>query len=84
MNSHSCAMAVPPTNRAGPIERAGLTDTPVTSMPTRWIAASVRPIARPAKPEAAPALVAPRITVTNTKVIENSNTNAADAEYSPR
>ena len=35
---------------AGPIERAGLTEVPVMLMPTRWMATSVSPIARPAKP----------------------------------
>jgi hypothetical protein len=31
-NSHSCSSAQPPTNSAGPVERAGLTDVFVTGM----------------------------------------------------
>ncbi len=31
-NSHSCAIAQPPTNRAGPVLRAGLTEVFVTGM----------------------------------------------------
>ena len=53
MNIQSCATApglVPMPTSAGPIERAGLTEVPVMLMPTIWMAASVRPIARPAKP----------------------------------
>lgn len=33
---------------AGPNERAGLTDVPVTGIATRWINSSVKPIASPA------------------------------------
>lgn len=50
MNNQSCATApglLPAPFSAGPIERAGLTDTPVTLMPTIWIATSVRPMAGP-------------------------------------
>ena len=53
MKSQSCATAPefdPMPTIAGPIERAGLTDVPVMLMPTMWIAAKVRPMARPAKP----------------------------------
>jgi len=45
MNSHTCAKAValvPTPTMAGPSERAGLTETPVTLMPTMWIAVSER------------------------------------------
>ena len=45
MNTQSCASAVPPSNRAGASERAGLTDVPVSGMQTIWISTSVRPIA---------------------------------------
>src|SRR5690242_9309595 len=31
-NSHNCASAQPPTNNAGPVERAGFTDVLVTGM----------------------------------------------------
>ena len=34
-NSHSCCSATPPTNSAGPVERAGLTDVLVTGMEIR-------------------------------------------------
>ena len=48
MNSHSCSSAHPPTNSAGPMLRAGLTDVFVIGMPTRWISVSTRPIGMPA------------------------------------
>ena len=48
--SLSCDYAHPPTNNAGPVLRAGLTDKFVTGMPTRWIKVSPRPIEMPAKP----------------------------------
>jgi hypothetical protein len=47
--SSACGFEATPTS-AGPIERAGLTEVPVMLMPTRWIATSVSPMARPAKP----------------------------------
>ena len=50
MNSHSCVIASPPANSAGPIDRAGFTDVFVTGMLTRWISVSARPIAIGAKP----------------------------------
>ncbi|KAG0752546.1 hypothetical protein G6F22_021826 [Rhizopus arrhizus] len=31
-NSHNCSIAQPPTNSAGPVERAGFTDVFVTGM----------------------------------------------------
>ncbi len=48
MNSHSWLSAVPPSNSAGPIERAGLTEVPSSGMPTRWTTVSATPMARPA------------------------------------
>jgi NAD(P)-dependent dehydrogenase (short-subunit alcohol dehydrogenase family) len=51
MNNHSCPSAaglVPMPMMAGPRERAGLTETPVTLIPTIWIATNVSPIAKPA------------------------------------
>jgi hypothetical protein len=38
-------MAQPPTNRAGPVLRAGLTEVLVTGMLIRWIRVRQRPIA---------------------------------------
>ena len=35
-NNQSCPRAQPPTNRAGPVLRAGLTEVLVTGMPIRW------------------------------------------------
>ena len=80
MNTQSCDIASPPTQNAGPIERAGLTDTPVTLIPTRWIAASVRPIASPAKPGLDPGPVAPSTTVTKMNVITASKISAVVRE----
>ena len=37
MNTRSCASAVPPSNRAGASERAGLTDVPVSGMQTIYL-----------------------------------------------
>ena len=50
MNSQTWASGSPPANSAGPSERAGLTEVPVSGMPTRCTAVSARPIASPAKP----------------------------------
>jgi hypothetical protein len=36
-NSQSCCNATQPTNNAGPVERAGLTDVLVTGIEIRWI-----------------------------------------------
>ncbi len=51
--SQSCVMAQPPTIRAGPVLRAGLTEVLVTGMPTRWISVSAKPMAMGAKPTGA-------------------------------
>lgn len=77
-------MALPPTKSAGAMERAGFTETPVTLMPTRCMPASVKPMARPAKPAALPGLVAPRMTVKKRKVATTSKISAAPRPYSPR
>ena len=37
--------AQPPTNSAGPVERAGFAEVFVTGMPTRWISVSPSPMA---------------------------------------
>ena len=60
MNSHSCSSAQPPTNSAGPMLRAGLTDRLVIGMPTRWISVSTSPIGMPANATAAIRSVADR------------------------
>ena len=49
MKSHSWRIESPPAKRAGPIERAGLTEVPVAGMATKWMAARVRPMASGAK-----------------------------------
>ena len=46
MNSHSWAMASTPAKRAGPIERAGFTEVPVSGIVAKWIIASDRPMAK--------------------------------------
>src|SRR5215218_6086082 len=45
-NSQSCAIAQPPTNSAGPVLRAGLTEVLVIGMLTKWIRVRPRPIAK--------------------------------------
>ena len=60
MKSHSCAKASPQTNTAGPKLRAGLTDVPVTGIPTMCITARAIPMAKPPNPLAASALVRDR------------------------
>ena len=62
MNSHSWAMASPPANSAGPIDRAGFTDVLVIGIDTRWISVSESPIAIGANPRGARVSVVPRIT----------------------
>src|SRR6185437_3602328 len=87
MNSQSFATATgfePTPTSAGPIERAGLTDVPVMLMPTRWMASSVSPMARPAKPVGANGWVTPRMHTRNRNVPTTSNTKAETTLYSPR
>ena len=45
-------MAQPPTNSAGPVLRAGLTEVFVTGMLIRWISVSPSPMAIGANPRA--------------------------------
>ncbi len=52
-NSQSCCSAAPPTNSAGPVERAGLTDVLVTGIEIRWIKVNASPMAIGAKPTGA-------------------------------
>ena len=68
MNSHSCSIAQPPTNSAGPMLRAGLTDVLVIGMPTRWISTSTSPIGIPANATLAIRSVADSTVKTRKKV----------------
>ena len=82
MNSHSWTIASVPANSAGPIERAGLTEVPVAGIATKWIAASVRPIASGASAGCSMrSSVTARITITKTAVSTSSSRNAAQAAY---
>jgi len=65
MKGHSWESAVGPANRAGPIDRAGLTDVPVSGMPTRWMTVRTRPMARPATPGVASTRVTSSTTTSN-------------------
>ena len=76
MNSHSCSIAQPPTNSAGPMLRAGLTDVLVIGMPTRWISTSTSPIGIPANATLAIRSVADSTVKTRKKV---STTSAISA-----
>lgn len=58
------------------MERAGFTEVPVSGMPTRWITASTRPMASPAKPGAASSEVTRSTTNTSRQVSSTSATNA--------
>ena len=44
MKSHNCDNARPPSNKAGPMLRAGLTDVPVIGMQTMCTNTNVRPM----------------------------------------
>ena len=70
MNTHNCERASPPWKRAGPMERAGLTEVPVKWIPTKWMRIRLRPMARPAKLLVAPFVfeVAPSTTSTKRAV----------------
>ncbi len=68
MNSHSWESASPPAKRAGPRLRAGLTEVPVSGMPTRWITARAMPIGRPSKPTTATLCVTASTTKTSRNV----------------
>src|SRR6188472_3294100 len=82
-NSHSCDSAQPPTNSAGPVLRAGLTEVLVTGMLTRWIITSARPMASGAKPAGALPWVAPMMTNRNIAVIVTSMRKHATRLYLP-
>lgn len=70
----SCSRAAPPANKAGPIERAGLTEVPVIPIHTRCTNTKVRPIKKPAR-SPAPRSESVVANTTNTKI--NVNTNSA-------
>ena len=76
-NNHSCSIAAPPTNNAGPVERAGFTDVFVTGIEIRWISVRHRPMAIGANPAGARLSVAPRMTNRKKNVITTSHTSAA-------
>ena len=84
MNSQSCSIAWPPDRRAGPKLRAGLTETPVTWMPTMWMTARVMPMATPANGPWAFSPVTPRMATTKMAVMTNSKIRAAVMPYPPR
>ena len=83
MNSHTCESALPPAKIAGPRLRAGLTEVPVSGMPTRWITPRVKPIASPAKPLAAIRWVTASTTNTSTNVSSTSTRKAPPMEMPP-
>ncbi len=68
MNSHTWLRAVPPTMRAGPRLRAGLTDVPVIGIPMRWTTVRLKPMTMPAVAAFAVLLVAPSTAKTNRAV----------------
>ena len=76
MNNHTCRSALPPTINAGPSDRAGLTDVPVSAIPIRWTTVNPSPIESPTNPTVASWLVADRTTNTNRNVRITSTANA--------
>src|SRR5712692_1180232 len=76
-NNQSCSRAQPPTKRAGPVLRAGLTEVLVTGIEIRWIKVRPSPIAIGANPAGARRSVAPRMTIKKKNVITTSHTNPA-------
>ena len=77
INSHNCESATPPSNNAGPMLRAGLTDVPVMGMQAMWMSTSDKPMANPAKLPAPFLLsVLPSTTSTDIKVKAASAINA--------
>ncbi|MCY1250766.1 hypothetical protein D9M72_644350 [compost metagenome] len=79
-NNHSCCSAQPPTNNAGPVLRAGLTEVLVTGMEIRWIRVRARPMAIGAKPAGARLSVAPMMIRMNIAVITTSLAKPAASE----
>ena len=79
MNSHTWLSAVPPTTRAGPRLRAGLTEVPVIAMPMRWTTVRLKPMTMPAVAALAILLVAPSTAKTNRAVSMTSARKAPPA-----
>ncbi len=79
MNSQGCLSALLPTMISGPSERAGLTEVPVSGMPTRCTQVRATPMASPAAPGEPIRLVAPSTTNTKIKVNTTSTANAPPA-----
>ena len=78
MNSQSWMIASLPANTPTPIERAGLTDVPVSPIEAKWIIVSVRPMAAGASAGCSlRASVTARITSTKIAVRISSTRNAA-------
>src|SRR4051812_24268098 len=73
----------PPTNKAGPVERAGLTEVLVIGMPTRWISVRPRPMASGANPTGALPWVAPMMMNRNIMVSTTSATKPEIRLYWP-
>ena len=67
-NIHNCGIAHPPAIIAGPVLRAGFTETFVTGIPMRWINVRAKPIAIGANPAGARRSVAPRMMKTKKNV----------------
>ena len=63
---------MPPTTSAGPSERAGFTEVPVSGMPMRWTTTRPKPMATPAAPWMAALWVAKSTTITKTAVSTTS------------
>ena len=82
-NSQSWPRAHPPTNKAGPVLRAGFTEVLVTGMLTRWIIVSVSPIASGAKPAGALPCVAPMMMNRNIAVMTTSVMKQTAMPYWP-
>ena len=80
MNSQTWLRASPPTMRAGPRLRAGLTEVPVMAMPIRWTITRVKPMTSPAVVALAVLAVTPRITNTNKAVKMTSHRKAPPTE----
>ena len=74
MKSHNWANARPPSKRAGPMLRAGLTEVPVMGMQTIWTSTSVKPMASPAR---LPAPFLPSVVPNTTKKKLNEKTAQA-------
>ena len=78
MNSHSWTIASLPAKRAGPIERAGFTEVPVSGIVAKWIIASDRPMASGARAGCSlRSSVTARITIRKTQVVTASTSSAA-------